>query len=97
MAAYLIVDTELTDPVLYEDYKALARPLAEKFGGEYLARGGNMSLKESDLWTPKRLVVVRFPSAEAANKFYDSAEYQQVLSISKKSAKRTVVVLEGLD
>lgn len=96
MAAYLIVDTDLTDPALYEEYKVRAKPLAEKYGGEYLARGGALTIKESDLWQPTRMVVVRFATAQDANRFYDSAEYQEVLNISKKSARRTVVVLEGL-
>lgn len=96
MAAYLVVDTVLDNPALYEEYKARARPLAEKFGGEYLARGGDMTVKETDLWSPKRLVIVRFPDSAAANAFYDSAQYQEILKISKQSARRTVVVLEGL-
>ena len=96
MAAYLVVDTLLDNPELYEEYKRLARPLAERFGGEYLARGGEMMLKETDLWSPTRLVLVRFPDAQSANRFYDSPEYQDVLKISKQSARRTVVVLEGV-
>jgi uncharacterized protein (DUF1330 family) len=96
MTAYLVVDTLLDNPELYEEYKRLARPLAERFGGEYLARGGEMSLKETDLWSPTRLVLVRFPDAQSANRFYDSPEYQDVLQISKQSARRTVVVLEGV-
>ena len=95
MAAYLIVDTLLNDPNLYEEYKAKARPLIEKFGGEYLARGGRMTVRETDLWSPSRLVIVRFPDVETANRCLDSIEYQQILSISKKSARRTAVVLEG--
>lgn len=96
MAAYLIVDTLLTNPDLYEQYKLKAKPLVEKYGGEYLARGGQLTLKETDLWTPTRMVIIRFPSAEQANKFYDSDEYQDVLGISKQSSKRTIVVVEGL-
>ena len=96
MAAYLVVDTLLDNPELYEEYKRLVRPLAERFGGEYLARGGEMTLKETDLWSPTRLVLVRFPDAQSANSFYDSPEYQDVLKISKQSARRTVVVLEGV-
>lgn len=95
MSAYLVVDTDLTDPVRYEDYKRLAKPIVEAHGGEYLARGGDITRKETDLWDPKRLVLVRFPSAEQARQFYDSPAYQQVLQISKASARRTVVILEG--
>jgi uncharacterized protein (DUF1330 family) len=96
MAAYLVVDTDLTQPDLYEDYKRQAKPLAEQYGGEYLVRGGAMSVKESDLWSPTRMVVVRFPSTEQAQAFYESPEYQKILDISKASARRTVVLVEGL-
>lgn len=96
MSAYLVVDTDLTHPERYEDYKRLAKPLVEQYGGEYLARGGDITRKETDLWDPVRLVLIRFPSADQARRFYDSSEYQKVLQISKESARRTVVILEGI-
>lgn len=96
MAAYLIVDTLLDHPEVYENYKLRAKPIVEQFGGEYLARGGNLTVKEADLWSPTRLVLIRFADADAAKRFYDSEEYQQVLPISKRSARRTIVILEGL-
>ena len=96
MSAYLVVDTDLTNPEAYEEYKLKARPIAEKYNGEYLARGGKMDLKETKLWSPKRMVLVKFPSFEQAQAFYDSAEYQAILPISVASAKRTVVILEGI-
>ncbi|MGI9132561.1 MAG: DUF1330 domain-containing protein [Rhodoferax sp.] len=96
MAAYLVVDTLLDNPALYEEYKVRAKPLVEQFGGEYLARGGAITPKETDLWTPTRLVLIRFPDAQAANRFYDSPQYQELLPISRRSARRTIVVLEGL-
>ena len=96
MAAYLLVDTLLDKPDLYEQYKVKAKPLIEKFGGEYLARGGQMTLRETDLWSPSRLVLIRFADVETANRCLDSIEYQKILPISKKSARRTAIVLEGL-
>lgn len=96
MTAYLVVDTDLTNPELYETYKLKAKPIAEKFGGEYLARGGAMSVKENKLWSPTRMVLVKFPSIEQAEKFYQSPEYQEVLKISLQSANRTVFILEGV-
>ena len=96
MAAYLVVDTDLTHPERYEDYKRQAKPLAEQYGGEYLVRGGAISLQENDVWTPTRMVVVRFPSMDQARAFYDSPEYQEILKISRASARRTVVLVEGL-
>ena len=96
MATYLIVDTLLDKPERYEDYKLKAKPLVEKFGGEYLARGGNLTLKETDLWSPTRMVLIRFPDSQSANRFYESPEYQAILPISRESARRTMVMLEGI-
>ncbi len=96
MATYLIVDTFLENPEMYEEYKLKAKPLVERFGGEYLARGGNLTLKETDLWAPSRMVLIRFPDADSANRFYDSHEYQAILPISRQAARRTMVMLEGV-
>jgi uncharacterized protein (DUF1330 family) len=96
MAAYLVVDTELTDPESYESYKLQAKPLVEKYGGEYLARGGKLTVKERKLWAPTRMVLIRFQSAADAETSYQSAEYQEVLEIGLQSANRTLFILEGL-
>jgi uncharacterized protein (DUF1330 family) len=96
MAAYLIVDTLLNDPDHYEQYKSRAKPIIEQYGGEYLARGGAMTLRETDLWTPSRLVLIKFADVATANRCLDSEAYQQILPISKQSARRTAIVLEGL-
>lgn len=95
MAAYLIADTLLTDPEAYEAYKRLAKPLAESWGGEYLVRGGAIAVEENDLWTPTRLVIIRFPTMERAEAFYGSPEYAEILKIGRASAKRTVVIVDG--
>jgi uncharacterized protein (DUF1330 family) len=102
MAAYLIVDTLLNDPVLYEEYKLKARPLIEKFGGEYLARGGRMTLRETDLWSPSRLVLVRFSDVETANRCLDSVEYRQICRsarnrrVEQRSSWRASKKVEGI-
>jgi len=96
MATYLIVDTLLDKPELYEEYKLKAKPLVEQYGGEYLARGGKLTLRETDLWSPTRMVLIRFPDAESASSFYDSPEYQAILPISRQSARRSMIMLEGV-
>ncbi len=96
MPTYLVVDTLLDKPELYEEYKLKAKPMVEQHGGEYLARGGNLTLKETDLWSPTRMVLIRFPDSASANRFYESPEYQAILPISKQSARRTMIMLEGI-
>ena len=94
--AYIIVDTLITNDEEMENYKLLAKPLVESFGGEYLARGGELVVKENQLWSPTRLVLLRFPSMAQAQTFYDSPEYQKILPISLHCTQRTLVMVEGL-
>ena len=94
--AYIVVDTLITNDEEMENYKLLAKPLVESFGGEYLARGGQLVVKENQLWSPTRLVLLRFPSMAQAQTFYESPEYQKILPISQSCTKRTLVMLEGL-
>jgi uncharacterized protein (DUF1330 family) len=56
-----------------------------------------MTLRETGLWSPVRLVLIRFSDVETANRCLDSFEYQQILPISEKSARRTAVMVEGLE
>jgi uncharacterized protein (DUF1330 family) len=58
MAAYLVVDTVIENADEYEKYKALAKPIAEKYGGVYRVRGGAMDVLENNLWTPTRMVII---------------------------------------
>lgn len=95
MTAYLIADTDVHDPSGYEQYKAAARPIAEKFGGQYLARGGELRIDDDDLWSPVRLVIIAFPDLESAHAFLDSAEYAPVKEMRHRYAKSTLVVVEG--
>lgn len=96
MPAYVLVDTKLEDPEAYEDYKAKARPIIEKHGGIYRARGGAMEAVETDLWAPSRLVLIEFPSRETAKAALRSPEYLAVMPIRHKHAKSTLVIFEGL-
>jgi uncharacterized protein (DUF1330 family) len=96
MAAYVIVDTKLTNADAYEEYKTKARPIIEKFGGKYQARGGKMEILEDDLWRPSRLVIIEFADMDQALTCLRSAEYLSVRPIRHANAKATVVVVEGL-
>jgi len=96
MSAYLIVDTRIENPEKYEEYKTLAKPIAEKYGGVYRARGGDMDLLETDLWTPTRMVIIEFPDMDAARAFVDSEEYAPVKPLRRNNAKCTLTILDGV-
>ncbi|HEX5093945.1 MAG TPA: DUF1330 domain-containing protein [Burkholderiales bacterium] len=95
MAAYAIAEVEVTDPAQFEAYRKLVPGTIEKYGGRYLARGGAVDGKEGG-WNPKRLVILEFPSMEAARRWYGSPEYAPVLAMRLKSARTRLVLVEGL-
>ena len=95
MSAYVLVDTRINDPDAYEEYKAQAKPLAEKYGGRYLVRGGELDVREDDLWSPTRLVLVEFPDMAAARAFLDSDEYAPVAAVRRANADCTTVIIDG--
>jgi uncharacterized protein (DUF1330 family) len=96
MAAYIIVDTKLHNPQAYEEYKAKAKPVIERYGGIYRARGGKLEILEDDLWKPSRIVIIEFPSMEQALTCMRSPDYLKVRPIRYANAKATVVVVEGM-
>lgn len=95
MAAFLIVDTQIENAEEYDKYKLLAKPIAESYGGVYRARGGEMDIRETDLWTPTRMVIIEFPDMDAARAFVDSEEYAPVKPMRRNNAKCTLLILDG--
>jgi uncharacterized protein (DUF1330 family) len=96
MPVWMIVDTKISDPEAYEAYKAQARPIIERFGGVYRARGGALSVEEDGLWTPTRLVIIEFPDMASARACLDSADYAPVRAIRRGAAACTMALVEGL-
>ena len=94
MSAYVIVNIAVGDAELYEEYKAKVPTFIRKYGGEYLARGGNTVVIEGD-WKPQRLVVFRFPDMAAVQAMFDDPEYQPLKALRQRAAKSQIVAIEG--
>jgi uncharacterized protein (DUF1330 family) len=95
MPAYLIVETDITDPEQYKLYKAASPGAIAAHGGRFVVRGGETAVLEGD-WNPKRLVVVEFEDLEAAKRFYDSPEYQAAKKLREGAADLNMVAVEGI-
>ncbi len=94
MAGYLIVEVEVTDPEAYERYRPLAGASVARHGGKFIVRGGKTETLEGG-WAPKRIVVVEFPSFEAAKKFYNSEDYREALKLRLAASKSKAILVEG--
>jgi uncharacterized protein (DUF1330 family) len=95
MAAYVIVEIEVTDPVGYEDYKKQAAATVHQYGGKYIVRGGATETLEGD-WKPKRIVILEFPTMQRAKEWLHCEEYREPRKLRHRTAKTNMLVIEGV-
>jgi len=95
MAAYVIGEIEITDPVTYEDYRKQVLAVVTKYGGRFIARGGKVETLEGGP-SAKRVVVLEFPSLEQAQKWYGSPEYAPLIALRQRASRGRLVLVEGV-
>ena len=93
--AYWVAHVDVSDPQVYEKYKAAnAAPFAE-FGARFIVRGGDQEVREGTVRS--RTVVIEFPSYEAAVACYDSPDYQAAFDIRKEDSIGDMVIVKGYE
>ena len=95
MAAYIIVEVNVTDQALYDDYKKLVPPTVELYGGTFVVRGGETETLEGD-WNPGRFVILRFESVERAKAWWASEEYRAPKQLRQRASSARMIVAEGV-
>jgi uncharacterized protein (DUF1330 family) len=95
MSTYVIFDVEIRDMKRYQDFMAAVKPALETAGGRYLARGGAHQVHEGD-WSPRRIVLLEFPSTAAWEAFYNGPVYQGLRAIRDECSSARLVSVEGL-
>jgi uncharacterized protein (DUF1330 family) len=95
MPAYVIVETDITDPERYERYKAASPTTIATGGGRFLVRGGELVVLEGD-WQPTRLVVLEFEDLTAAKRWYESEVYQEAKKLRHGAAHLRMVAVQGV-
>ena len=95
MAAYVIVQVNVTNLEQYESYKALAAAAVQKHGGKYIVRGGAATDLEGSRPYP-RIVVLEFPNAAQAKAWYASLEYQKAKKSREGAGTGVFTVIEGV-
>lgn len=93
--AYLLVQSDVTNPDQYARYAKLTPAIIEQYDGKFLTRGGR-SLTLEGHKAPARVVVIEFPSYDAAQAFYNGPEYTAARKVRAGAAAMQIVVVEGL-
>ena len=95
MAAYVIFDVDIRDANRYQDFMKQVKPALDEAGARYLARGGPHKVYEGD-WSPRRIVLLEFPSIAAWESFYYGPVYQGLKSIRDECSTGRLVSVEGI-
>ena len=76
------------------NYASKATETIKSYGGQPLVRGGKYKCLEGNEFT--RTVIWEFPNYDAAEKCYNSKEYQDAWKLAKSSTERDLQIVEGV-
>jgi uncharacterized protein (DUF1330 family) len=96
MPAYVVGEIHITDPVAYRAHVPVALATVARFGGHIVAGGGKIELLDGGPM-PERIVVIEFPDAETARRWYRSDEYQAALKVRLSTSQGRVFLIDGVE
>ena len=96
MKAYLVLDFAVRDVRGFMPYVAQIPAFIAKHGGRYVVQGAKPESVEGD-WTPQRMVILEFPSREAAQAFLDDPEAQPLFALRHDTTDSQLVLVDGCD
>ena len=79
MSAYIIFNYQINNHEAYSPYLAQAHDTLEAYGAEVLSADFDSEGIEGD--AKQVTILLRFPSKEAAKKWYQSPEYQKIIGL----------------
>lgn len=85
MSAFVLVEVDIHNPEVYEEYKKLTPGSIKPFGGKFVIRGLPVQVMEGE-WKHDRLVLLEFPNKDKALEWYNSDEYQKAKNIRQKAS-----------
>ncbi|HEX7998559.1 MAG TPA: DUF1330 domain-containing protein [Pyrinomonadaceae bacterium] len=97
MKYYCVAEFEITDPAWVPAYVQNVTKLVEKHGGRYLARTSNIEKLEGERNAPQVVLIIEWPSRDAALAFYNSDEYKPYRENRLAGARTELLLVAGED
>ena len=94
MAAYVIVQAEVTDRDRFREYLRESPGVISQYGGKYIARGGEAIVLEGRD-EARRVAIIEFPSLQKAQEWYHSEEYQKIKNLRRGAATGSLIAIDG--
>ncbi|KAF1021642.1 MAG: hypothetical protein GAK30_01702 [Paracidovorax wautersii] len=96
-SAYIIASLRVTDAQKYAEYKRLSSHAMHTHEAEILVRQHAEQLGAGEDWDADRMLVLKFPSLQAARDFNASTEYGTSPIAGQGATIRQMILVEGAD
>ena len=94
MPAYVVANIDVHDKERYEEYKTMSAKSLKPFGGRFIVRAAPTQTLEGT-WSPKRFVIIEFPSLELAHRWWNSDEYAPAKKLRQETSHADLIVVDG--
>jgi uncharacterized protein (DUF1330 family) len=95
MPVYIVAEVTIDDRAEYARYEAGFMEIFQRYRGELLAVDEAPRVIEGE-WKHTRTVLLRFPDAEEAERWYRSPEYQAIAQHRWRASRANVALLDGI-
>lgn len=95
--SYMVIELTFKDRSWVGEYLPNATRLARKHGGTFLSRTATLEKLEGDRALPHVLVILEFPSKEAAHAFLDDPEYAPFREARQAGSTSEMILAPGED
>jgi len=97
MKFYAVAEIDVTDQSWVPAYIANVTAIVERRGGRYLARTATIEKIEGDRPAPQIVLIIEWPSRQAAVDFYESDEYRPYRQRRVAGARNEFLLVAGDD
>jgi len=95
MRGYITVDVNITDMEGFMEYASRIPVLMEKYGGRYIVKGAEPEVVRKGGESTQFVVVIEFPSVEAADGFIEERSKSELIEIFNRSTAGRILKVEG--
>ena len=92
MTYVVITIKKILDLEAFREYADRVAPIIKRHGGKYVAVDKTPDVRSGE-WPFVRTVIVAYPNLAAAQKWYDSPEYREIIPIRKRGIDANIVMV----
>jgi uncharacterized protein (DUF1330 family) len=92
MTYVVVTIKKVKDLEAFRDYAVKVAAIVERYGGKYVAVDKAPEVRDGE-WPFARTVILTYPNFAAAQRWYDSPEYQEIIPIRKRAIDANIVIV----